>query len=267
MLVMAALQARPRGRAVIPYIEQPHLVVGPFRWSAYWLLVCTAALVGHLLILRRAEKTGLEPSIAGWLSLWMILFGFAGSFLFKFSYRPEYLLNILASVRRPPGIASFGGIFGGLLAGLLYLKWRYPKRAEKLRYMDAVAWAFPSAWIFGRAGCALAHDHPGIRTSSWLGVQYPGGTRYDLGLLEVLFLAPVVVLFFWLGRRPRPPGFFLGLFLILYGLFRLALDTLHVAPVRYFGWTVDQFASAAAMLAGALSLLHARQGRTNAQET
>ncbi len=56
-----------------------------------------------------------------------------------------------------------------------------------------VAWAFPFGWVFGRIGCALVQDHPGVWSSSWLAVQYPGGSRYDLAVLEV-FLLPVLAL-------------------------------------------------------------------------
>ena len=118
---------------------------------------------------------------------------------------------------------------------------------------------FPRAWLFGRLGCTISHDHPGIRTESWLGVQYPGGARYDLGLLEVLFTLGYIGLLAMLDRRRRAAGFYLGLFLTTYGVFRLALDSLHENPLRYFGLTVDQYASAAATVAGLAVLVFVRR--------
>jgi phosphatidylglycerol:prolipoprotein diacylglycerol transferase len=114
-------------------------------------------------------------------------------------------------------------------------------------------------------GCYLVHDHPGIRTTSFLSVRYPEGTRYDLGLLEALFLIALAAVFLFLDRKPRPRGFFYVAFLLLYGLFRFQLDRLHVDPPRYAGWTVDQVASSLMILTGGVlairSLMHSTRTR------
>ena len=36
----------------------------------------------------------------------------------------------------------------------------------------------------GRFGCALQHDHLGIPSTYFLAVRFPGGPRFDLGLLR-----------------------------------------------------------------------------------
>ena len=89
--------------------------------------------------------------------------------------------------------------------------------------------------MIGRVGCALVHDHKGLFTHSWIAVRFPEGARFDLGLIECLFLAALSALFLWLDRRPRPVGFYFGLFWLCYGLFRVLLDTLHVQPWRFYG--------------------------------
>jgi prolipoprotein diacylglyceryltransferase len=81
-------------------------------------------------------------------------------------------------------------------------------------------------------------------------VGYPDGARYDLAVLEVFYIVLVMVLFLLLDRRPRPVGFYLGSFLLLYGPFRIVLDQLHVDVVRYWALSVDQWSGAAATLAG-----------------
>jgi len=70
-------------------------------------------------------------------------------------------------------------------------------------------------------------------TASWIGVQFPEGTRYDLGLTELLFLIPLAALFYLLGRRPRSVGFFFVLYTTLYGVFRVWQDTLHIQPPSF----------------------------------
>jgi len=66
-----------------------------------------------------------------------------------------------------------------------------------------------------------------------------------------LYLIPV-----W---QRRLADSYLGLFLAIYGPFRFVLDRLHETPLRYGGWTIDQYGSAIATLAGALVLLRQRR--------
>jgi phosphatidylglycerol:prolipoprotein diacylglycerol transferase len=95
-----------------------------------------------------------------------------------------------------------------------------------LPYSDNIMSMFPVGWVFGRTGCATAHDHPGVLSDSWLAVQYPGGGRFDLGLLELLLTIPLMLAFLWLARKPRPWGFFLALGCTTYAPLRFALDFL-----------------------------------------
>jgi prolipoprotein diacylglyceryltransferase len=58
-------------------------------------------------------------------------------------------------------------------------------------------------------------------------------------------------LFYALGRKPRPPGFYLGLFFALYGPARFAMDMLRSDDARYLGWTPAQYLCVATALGGA----------------
>jgi phosphatidylglycerol:prolipoprotein diacylglycerol transferase len=110
-------------------------------------------------------------------------------------------------------------------------------------------------------GCYLVHDHPGIRTSSWLGVRYPGGARYDLGLLEIFFLLALGVAFLILGKEARPRGFFRAVLFLSYGTFRLLEDRVTIAPHRYFGWSVDQIAAAVMIALGLVGVVGMNKSR------
>jgi phosphatidylglycerol:prolipoprotein diacylglycerol transferase len=103
----------------------------------------------------------------------------------------------------------------------------------------------------GRFGCALQHDHLGVASTHFLAVNFPSGPRFDLGLLEFLYLIPLALVFWALGRQPRPPGFYLGLYFALYGPGRFAMDALRNEDARYLGWTPAQYLCVAATLAGA----------------
>lgn len=222
----------------------------------FLLLVVTAIVVACAIIILRGHRQGLAYERTEELCLWAALAGYLGAHLFRFVYVPHDFSKVLQDPRYlfAGGIASFGGFFGGLAGVFGFFYRRNIGFGQRLKFLDLAGFALPFSWVFGRVGCALVHDHPGVRTTSWLGVRFPGGTRYDLGLLEVFFLLALGGLFLLLDRVPRPAGFYFAWFFLLYGIFRLGLDQLHVDPPRYLGWTVDQYAALAAITTGGLAL-------------
>ncbi len=244
---------------MFPYFEQPSISLGSYTLYAFQVTVCLAVIVGYEVFVRRAPRIGLDPeSSASWLA-WVILWGFVGSHVFDvLAYYPERLRDDPLELFKIWGsMSSFGGILGGVLAGVIMARRRGMSVDATIRMIDGVGFAFPFAWIFGRLGCALSHDHLGRLTDHWLGVQFPDGARFDLGLLEFLYTIPIAILFFFLDRRPRPSGFFLGLFLALYGPVRFAMDTLRTGDARYLGWTPGQYLSILVAVGGLALLVRA----------
>ena len=239
---------------MIPYWYVPVFWLGNHPVSSFLSLFAAGILVGHFALIARAKRIGLPREKAAVFSAALILTGMVGAMLFRAAYSAEMRQALWADpasiFRNYPGFASFGGILGGLLGGWIALRaMRIAKRA-RLRYLDALAYVFPMAFLFGRLGCSLNHDHPGIRTSCWLGVRYPDAARYDLGVLEFLFLGLLLAAQIFLAPRFKRPGALFAFFTICYGVFRLTLDRLHIDPPRFYGVTVDQWASAALVLAG-----------------
>jgi phosphatidylglycerol:prolipoprotein diacylglycerol transferase len=239
---------------VFPYLEFRPVEFGPFSLSAVRGVLAVAILAGYFLVRRRARRRGLDVRLASRLVLAMLAFGFTAAHLFKALYFDLPGLSFTTLIQAASGMASFGGIFGGVAGAAWYLRRRGLSLRQAMTYVDAVAYIFPRAWIFGRFSCYLAHDHPGVRTESWLGVRYPGGTRFDLGLIEVFFMLAMIGLFQMLDRGRRPAGFYLATFFLSYGIFRMGLDQLHITVLRYWGWSVDQWASAGAIVLGLLAL-------------
>lgn len=228
---------------MIPYFQIPVWTVGPFHIAAFPLLVGIAILVNFRIMMSRATAAGLPASNAANVFLAALVGGFAGSHLTKLLvYEPGRLAaNPVLLLRIFDGSSSFGAIAGACLAG--YLLWVTGRvaAAELLAYAEHAVYGMPASWMIGRMGCALAHDHIGVRSQSWLAVAYPGGARWNLGLIEVLFHAALFAAFLALGRKPRPLGFFTATFLLSYGVFRFFLDFLHETAPQYFGWPVDRW--------------------------
>jgi phosphatidylglycerol:prolipoprotein diacylglycerol transferase len=242
---------------VFPYVQEPVLRFAGVTISAFQVLVFAAVVAGYEITLRRATRLGWNRDLILSLVLWAVFLGFVGSHLF------DTLLYEREALRRNPLVlleiwgtmSSYGGLIGGILGGIVALRVKRLSMAQAISFFDITAFAFPFAWIFGRAGCALAHDHIGIATRSILAVRFPDGPRFDLGLLELLWTIVICAVFLWLDRKPRPAGFFIAMFLLLYGPVRFGLDILRVGDERYLGWTPGQYASLAATAGGLVVLV------------
>jgi phosphatidylglycerol:prolipoprotein diacylglycerol transferase len=238
---------------VIPYFTQPTLHLGPITIHAFGVLVATGILLALRIIRQRATKIGLDPILAERLAMRMVIVGFITAHVFdRVAYYPrELLADPLSILYVWQNISSFGGFLGATLVAVWFVR-KHREGQLGWRYLDLIAWAFPLAWVFGRAGCTLAFDHPGFETTFFLGQRYSDHVvRHNLGLYEALFTIPLFALFQWLGRgKPRPPGFYVGLLAALYAPDRFLLDFLRLVDVRYFGFTPGQYGSVLLWFAG-----------------
>lgn len=278
---------------MIPFLTQPSVTLGPVTVHAFGAIVASAVLAGLTLGRRRFVRLGLDPIVGEGMGGAVVLAGFVGAHLFSvLFYFPRALAaDPLLLFRFWEDVSSFGGVLGGLVGAWLFFRRRMPAldRSTRWAYLDVAAYVFPVALLIGRVACSLAHDHPGTLTTFPLAVSlrtpaarayvadvYAGAGRasalppgpalarlgfHDLGWYELLYLALVVVpAVCWCGRRRRPAGFFLALFLTLYLPVRFLLDTLRVSDVRYAGLTPVQWLAVAGL--GALPALWRRVWRS-----
>jgi phosphatidylglycerol:prolipoprotein diacylglycerol transferase len=237
---------------VIPYVEHPILQIGSYPLQAFRVLALIAIVVEYVIVVRRAPRHGFSSEDASSLVTWGVVFGLVSAHVFDvIAYYPERLRDDPLELLRVWGsLSSWGGMLGGL-TGLGIVAYRRGLGVlGVLRFFDVCLYALPFTLMVGRFGCALQHDHLGVASSHFLAVNFPTGPRFDLGMLEFLYLIPVSALFFVLGRSPRPLGLFSGLFFALYGPARFAMDMLRSDDARYLGWTPAQYLCVAATLAG-----------------
>lgn len=241
---------------MFPYIPQPTLDLGFYELQAFPVLVGIAIVVQYLVVVRRAPRVGLSRELASTLVAWAVGLGLVGAHVFDvIAYTPERLLaNPLVLLAIWSSLSSFGGMLGGLLGIWIVMRRRAMSARAMLRFVDLLIYALPFTLAIGRLGCALQHDHPGVSSDHPLAVRFPDGPRFDLGLLEFFYVSALAGLFALLGRRPRPDGFYIGLFFLLYGPVRFVMDALRVSEARYAGWTPGQYLSIVAFLAGAGTL-------------
>jgi phosphatidylglycerol:prolipoprotein diacylglycerol transferase len=268
---------------MIPYFPQPEVhLFGPVTIHAFGAIVAVAVIVGWRMVVARTRARGLDPELVQDLLSYVVLTGFAVAHLYSvLAYFPrEAMEHPLLLLKFWEDISSFGGFVGGVLGLWLFFHFRgrNVEGSARLRYLDIIAYVFPFAWAIGRVACSVAHDHPGTITSFPLGISLksPEAQNYiaffyleagrlvelpppavlsklafhDLGWYEFLYtLCLMVPAFLALDRKPRPPGFFLAAFPLLYVPARFLLDFLRISDARYFGLTPGQYAGIAVFLA------------------
>jgi len=225
-----------RGAPLIPYVTLPELTLVPARFfgdfpavpisiKPFGALVATGVYLGAYLTIRRARRIGLDEKVMSSFIAWVVGVGFVGGHVLdELFYYPQRLVDDpLSLFKLWDGLSSFGGFVGAIIGMFI---WRARYRVRVLPYADNVVAMFPVGWVFGRTGCATAHDHPGVLSDAWFAVQYPGGGRFDLGLIEMVLTIPLMLCFLWLAQKPRPWGFFAGIACTVYAPLRFALDFL-----------------------------------------
>ena len=252
---------------MIPYVELPSLHLrGSFTLQPFGLLVATGCVVGYAVGHGYCRQAGLDSGAFRRLALWVTVAAFLMSHWVALGlYYPAQLPAILAQqplqlLAIGASMSSYGGLAGGALGMLLYGKLhRLPLRA----YGDAIIVGWLAGWYFGRLGCALTHDHPGLHSDFMLAVQFPEGPRHDLGWYEWLYTIGLNLLVLAIRRRPLPAGALMGLVSLCYGAGRLGLDFLPVGDTRYSGLTPAQYGSVALLLVGIWVLVTRHPRRAN----
>jgi phosphatidylglycerol:prolipoprotein diacylglycerol transferase len=234
---------------VIPYFQEPALHIGPYQLSASAITAVLASFTSLWLILRRGYYKGVSVEDMLRLWFWMFVCAMVGARVYYVIVDDfEIFKSDPAVIFRISRMDSAGAVLGGLLGGVVWSLYKRLSWFEILRRFDIVAFATPAVFAIGRLGSTLAHDNRGIPSKSLLAVDFPAGPRFDLGLLEFLFLTSVAVLFFILDREPRSTGFFFGLFGVLYGVFRLAMSPLRTEFEHAYGITLVVIGIGACMM-------------------
>lgn len=226
-------------------------VFGLFSVRVWGTLVALGYGLGTWVAYRRAKTKGLNGDHVLTIAAWMFFAAMIGArFFHVFVYEPGYYFAhpLEAIDLRLPGYAITGGFLGAASVFFVYAK-RY--KLDWMAYADTLAWGLPWGCGVGRIGCFLIHDHPGTLTHFVLGVKYPNGVvRHDLGLYLSIVGFVAGILFLLLDRKPRPPGFWAAMFLLIDGASRFFLDFLRIVDTRYIGLTPAQWAGALFVVIG-----------------
>jgi phosphatidylglycerol:prolipoprotein diacylglycerol transferase len=243
-----------------------HVTVFPFQ---IMVGVAVVVVLGIAVLFARKHARSVEMTLD--FAVHILLLAFPVSYLLNgILYEPDTFLQV---VRNPSeafdtrlGWTMYGGIIGGIVGSWV---WKWRRKGPILETADAFAFAAPFGWCIGRIGCFGVHDHPGRVSDFVLAVanyhvgEPPYLPRHDLGLYDAIALAAIGFAFIALGRKPRKPGFYVGLLPLAYTPARFFLDFLRApasegGDIRYGGLTPSQYVSIALVLAGVVVMRRVR---------
>ncbi|MBF0308559.1 MAG: prolipoprotein diacylglyceryl transferase [Magnetococcales bacterium] len=214
-----------------PQIDPILVQVGPLAVRWYGVMYSLTFLGGWFLLLRRARRfqPHLHPDLLGdllvWIILGVILGGRLGYILF---YQPAFYLEHPGNIFHiwEGGMSFHGGLLG-VVTAIVGFSWR--RGIPPLVIGDLVAPISPLGLLLGRIGNFINGELWGRASDVPWAMVFPGAVppvpRHPSQLYEA-FLEGILLfaLLWWVGRKARPPGVLLGLFLSGYGLARYAVE-------------------------------------------
>ncbi|MBK6690946.1 MAG: prolipoprotein diacylglyceryl transferase [Myxococcales bacterium] len=285
---------------MLPYIHVKDLAIGPLTLHPFGILVALGVVLGTWLATWRARVRGMDLVKLNSFVTWMLVAGFIGGHVLdSIFYHPKQVLkDPLSLIRLWEGLSSFGGFTGGAIGIAMWKFLEVAPKGDKRRgflglrrravpettvpFMDVILSVFPVAWIFGRSGCTVVHDHMGAKSApgAFLSVAYPGPGdrpqwdnaidffqgnthRYDLGLMELSFTIVLAALLALTWKRRLPTGTYIVAVCLSYAPVRFAMDRLRItegeaADPRYLGMTPGQWACIGLFAIGLVTLYWTR---------
>jgi len=255
-----------------PFIDPVAFRIGPLGVRWYGLMCLIGAIVGAVVIyaelLRRRGPVPVEATagmvIYGLIGL--IVGGRLGAVLL---YYPGYFFahpwQIFAVWRG--GMSFYGALIGIIIAGWILARRRSLPLAEMA---DICILALPIGIMLVRIGNFIKGELFGTVTKLPWGIVFPGAgslPRHPSQLYGAFFEGLVLFAVLWLFRlRARRPGEVFALFLVLYGVFRFALEFLREADASILVvslWlTTGQIFSTLMIIVGVGILFFLRRGKS-----
>ncbi|MCY7355253.1 MAG: prolipoprotein diacylglyceryl transferase [Lysobacter sp.] len=277
-------------------IDPIALALGPLKIHWYGLMYLLAFGIAWFLgrsRIRAGRLPGVDENGYGDLMFYgmlgVVLGGRIGYVLF-YSFS-DFLDNPLLLFKVWEGGMSFHGGLLGVMAAMWW--WSRKQHLHFFDTMDFVAPLVPQGLGFGRLGNYIGGELWGKPTGSDFGVVFPRSLpaelavmdpaalrqQFDAGLLEMYARHPSqlyqaglegLVLFcvlWWYSRKPRPRYAVGGMFALLYGLFRLAVEFVREPDSQLgylaFGWlTMGQVLSLPLIAFGLWCLWMSRRAPT-----
>lgn len=236
--------------------------IGGFEVTSFGAMVALGAALGILLLRRELSRAGLDAARGTDVALMGVLGGLAGA---KLLYVAEHWAEPFSeTLLSRGGMSWFGGLTGGLLAGLVMIA------AQRMPLMAILAAAAPALTLgqaIGRVGCFLVGDDYGRPTALPWGVAFPNGLPpttdrvHPTQLYEAAILFPMTWVLLVLRRRGVADRAVFGWYLVIAGGVRFLIEVVRVNVPVVLGLTMAQLFSIGVVVLGVGLLAGKGKGR------
>lgn len=211
--------------------------IGPLTVHGYGVMIAIGILAASWLATKLCKEYKLDYENIDSFIIFVIVIGYAFSKLTYCLTVFDQFLSDPLSVLGSGGWVVYGGILGGLLAALIWCKWK------KWKFMDYFQVLMPCVSLaqgFGRIGCFFAGCCGGAVTDAWYGIQFPAtslawNTTQKIIPTQLLSSAGDFLIFAFLmynlkkGKHPEDTG---AWYLILYSVGRFLIEFLRGDLIR-----------------------------------
>ena len=272
MLPMPVTAALPAG---IPSPSSAVWYLGPIPVRAYALCILAGVFVAVWWSDRRYRARGGRPDLVLDVAIVAVPAGIVGARLYHVVSSPDDYFGPNGDLSRIPqtwqgGLGIWGGIAGGVLAGMLLLRHRGLRVAP---LADAVAPTLLVAQAIGRLGNWFNQELYGAPTTLPWGLRIddahlPAGSTYPPGTLfhptflyEALWNLAGAVLLVWIGRRMVARsgvtgGRLMWIYLMVYTAGRVWIEMLRIDEAEtVLGLRLNVWTSIIIFLVGAIGLV------------
>jgi len=210
------------------------------RW--YGLIMALAFLIGSLIAVKLGKKRNLNKDQVYDFLIYLIPFSILFArlfhvFVYNFSYYTSNPIQIFQIWKG--GVSLFGGLFGALIAAIIYSK---VKKVPLLNLADVFIIPLSFGIIFGRIGNFINQELYGKITNLPWAMKFDNveGLRHPTQIYEALghLIIFLVLIFIW-KKSPRK-GVIFYIFLILYSTFRFFMEFLREGDILIFKLTTTQ---------------------------
>lgn len=247
----------------------------------YGAIICTGVILGILLAVYEAKRTGQNPEYYTDFVFWGILFGVIGARIYYVIFHTGSLKTFFAI--REGGLAIYGGIIAAVITVIVYTR---IKKLPLLLFTDTAAMSLLTGQILGRWGNLVNREAFGGATESLFAMAYKAeqvtGLKIDgsnavynsgavyplhnLNGVDYIWVHPtflyescwnllLLIIIFFMSRHKKFDGQLTAAYFLGYGTGRFIIESMRTDQLMIFNMPVSMVLSAMLVAASFIFIL------------
>jgi phosphatidylglycerol:prolipoprotein diacylglycerol transferase len=236
--------------------------IGSIPVTSYGVMLALGFMCAYFLLGYEFKRRGIPEEFASTEILLGLIGAFIGARLFHLLDHPGSLSGMnLISIIRNMGNSWYGGL---IFASAFILYAGYKKKISLTALMDASAPAIAIGYGFGRIGCFLSGDGCYGEPCSKLGLNWPAPLCMPFPngsdpTADIVLNTPIIeaggalitfIILMMLRNRLEKPAVLFGVFLVIHGIMRFAIEIVRINPSVGFSMSQAQWISFFIIAAG-----------------